>query len=419
MNRIFADIRGRVLGGPIRRYYKLKAAYSILGELSECQGLESALKVLVSNVAARMGVEIVSIMFIDNDMRRLVIKIARGLNDEIVKNAATQIGQGVSGWVGKTGQPLLIKDITKDTRFTQRSSNGKYYNNSLLSVPIKIQDRIIGVININNKVSKDIFREYDLDLLKTIADTAAIVIENIKLQEDLKRINDTSYELMSNVSHEMKTPLAIIKEAVSLMLEGHNGGINEKQKKYLELSKQHIERLNRLINEYMESAKAMQGKLLLRRSLFDITGTIRNVVDSLNMLANEKGVELKGIIPDKKVEIWGDPDKLNEVISNLVDNAIKYNKQQGSVELKLDEKDSMIAISVSDTGMGIPHEEINKIFDRFYRAESSFREGIHGTGLGLSIAKDIVSLHKGKILVESEPDKGTKFTVVLPKSLRK
>lgn len=419
VNRIVEKIRGRVLGGPIRRYYKLKTAYSMLGELLPCASLDDALKIILNRVAHSMRVEIVSIMLVDNDRKRLIIKIAKGLNEEIVKDAATAIGEGVSGWVGKTGQPLLIKDITKDQRFVLRSLNNKYYNNSLLSVPLKMQDRISGVINVNNKISKGIFREYDLDLLNTIANIAAIAIENIRLQEDLKRINETSYELVSNVSHELKTPLTIIKEAVSLMLEGHSGDITEKQKKYLELSRQNVDRLNRLINAYTESAKAVQGKLLLHRSLFDITGTLKNVMDSLDILAKEKGIVLKGAIPDKKVEIWGDPDKLNQVISNLVDNAIKYNKQQGKVELALDDKDTSVVISVTDTGIGIPHGEINKIFDRFYRAESAFKEGINGTGLGLSIVRDIVDMHKGEVLVESEPDKGTKFTVVLPKSLRK
>ncbi len=417
MNRLMENIRGRILDSPIRRFYKIRAPYSIATELLTALDLEDCLKILVSRIASYMSVEIVSIMLMDDDNRRLVVKIAKGLDNEVIRDAAHEIGEGVSGWVGKTGEPLLIKDITKDARFTGRKS-GKYYNNSLLSVPLKMRGKIIGVINVNNKTSRDIFRESDLDFLNTIADFAAIVIKIIILEGQLARSNKDSRELISNVTHDLKTPLATIKEALLLILEGISGQINEKQKKYLDISIQNLERMAHMIDEILLSDKILRDRHGIKRNLFNLTDTAKNILDSLGIIAKDKGIVLEGVIPDKKIEIWGDPDKLNEVISNLVDNAIKYNKPSGHVEVSLEEDEKSVTISVRDTGIGISKEDIGRIFDRYYRSSSTEKRGISGTGLGLSIVKDIVNMHKGNISVESEQDKGTKFTVTLPKDLR-
>ncbi len=418
MNRILENIRVRLVGGPVRRFYKLKAAYSIAMEISSSLDLEEALKIFVNRVASYMGVEIISVMFLDNEKRRLIIKVAKGLNEEIIKDSNTYLGEGVSGWVGRTGEPLLIKDITKDSRFPRRSG-GHYYNNSLLTVPLKLRGRVTGVINVNNKISKDVFRQYDLELLNTIADISVVALENARLQGEIKRASKNNYDMASNVSHELKTPLAVIKEALLLLSEGSLGEMNEKQKRFLDISNQNVKRLNRFINEYLDSARRENSKFSMNRRLFSITDTTKTIMDSLNVIARDKGIVLEGIIPDKKIEIWGDPDKLNQVISNLVDNAIKYNRPSGLVQVSLEEADDSINISVRDTGMGIPKDDLDKVFDRFYRVERVATAGISGTGLGLPIVKDIVNMHRGAISVESEINTGSKFTVALPKSLRK
>ena len=246
-----------------------------------------------------------------------------------------------------------------------------------------------------------------------------IVVRKDRLQDEIKRISKNSYDMISNVSHELKTPLTTIKEALLLLSEGSLGAVNEKQKRFLDLSTQNAERLNRLISEFLDSARQENSKSSMKRSLFNITDIAKTIIDSLNIIAREKGVVLEGVIPDKRIEIWGDPDKLNQVISNLVDNAIKYNRPAGLVQVSLEEAEDSVAISVRDTGMGIPKDDLSKIFGRFYRVERNDIAGISGTGLGLSIVKDIVNMHKGAISVESEINGGSKFTVALPKNLRK
>jgi len=247
----------------------------------------------------------------------------------------------------------------------------------------------------------------------------SLVTENQRLRDEIKRISQNSFDMVSNVSHELKAPLATIKEALFLLSDGSFGAVSEKQKKFLDISTQNVERLNRLINEFLDSAKLENHKSSMRRILFSITGAARIIIDSLDMIAKDKGIVIEGVIPDKKIEIWGDPDKLNQVMSNLVENAIKYNRPSGKVRVSLEESDDSVVISIRDTGVGIPKDSLDKVFDRFYRVERSDTAGIPGTGLGLSIVKDIVNMHKGAISVESEINGGSKFTVALPKTLRK
>lgn len=427
MNRVLKKIKARFSGGanivfpsrgPIKRFNKLKAAYSIAMEISSFSDLDQALKVFVGRIAYYMSVEIVSVMFLDKEKHNLIIKIAKGLDEEIIKSSNISLGEGVSGWVGKTGEPLLVKDIMEDTRFIRRNT-GRYYNNSLLSVPLKLHGRVLGVINVNNKISRDIFRQKDLEILKTISDISVIALENIRLRDESVRANKNNYEMIADLSHELKSPLAIIKEAILLLSEGLLGAISEKQKRLLDISAQNVERLNRLANKFLDSAKSENSNPSMNRTLFNIADTAKTILDSLNIIAGAKGIMLEGAIPDKKIEIWGDPDKLNQVISNLVENAIKYNRPAGLIKVSLEDRDDSVAISVKDTGMGIPKDDLDKVFDRFYRVVRKDASEVSGTGLGLSVVKDIVDMHKGAISVESEINGGSKFTVALPKSLRK
>jgi signal transduction histidine kinase len=401
----------------IGRFYRFRAAYSISTDLLDAIDLKDCLRIFVNRVASYMSVEIVSVMFMDEKKRQLVVKMAKGLGEDAVREPASGIDRSIAGWVARTGLPLLVKNLDNDIRFNTRSG-GNYYNNSLLSVPLKMRNRVIGVVNVNNKMSKDIFRQHDLQMLKTISDLAAVVIEALRLQDELEKNDKEYHELISNVTHDLKTPLATIKEAMLLMLEGVGGALTEKQHKYVEISSQNVDRMTRMIEDIIASDKALRERHSIKRSLFDVACAARSILSSLDILAKKKNILLKGAIPDKEIKIWGDPDKMNEVITNLVENAIKYNKPSGRVEVALEDGERSVTLSVIDTGLGIPKDDIGMIFDRYYRLKRDASADVPGTGLGLSIVKDIVKMHKGDISVESEPDKGTRFTVTLPKDLR-
>lgn len=399
-----------------KELFKFGIAYNIAKEISGELDLEKSLNLLVDRIAEAMSVEIVSLMLIGRNKGELLIKFAKGLDKEVVKNAKVKLGEGVSGWVAQTGQSLLIKDISKDSRFSKR--NGKYNTDSLLSAPLKIKDNVIGVINVNNKVSRKIFDEEDLDTLSRVADLAALAVANARFKEDAEELDALRSNFIANVSHELRTPLAALKEAVCIILDGITGKINDKQKKLLSLASQNINRLNRLIDDLLDLSKVEAGTKEMRRALFDIAKTAETAVATLGPLAKKRGIEIKSSAPKRKIEIWGDEDKLYEVVSNFIDNAIKYNKPKGKVEVKVEDSGNDVRVRVSDTGIGIPDTDLDKIFDRFRRVKTPSGDRIKGTGLGLAIVKDIVEMHGGRIEVDSKVNKGTTFTTMLPKNLR-
>ena len=395
--------------------FELTAAYNIGREASYAADLQNCLKVLVDGIADLMSVEIVSVMLMDRYEEGLVLEFARGLGNEITKEKV-RLGQGVAGWIAQTGKALLIKDIKRDSRFSRRG--GKYYTDSLLSVPLKINKKVIGVINVNNKVTKDIFEEDDMDVLNKVAGLAAAAIESARLQEEAMARDETRLEFISNVSHELRTPLSCINEGVSLVLDGVTGRINSKQKKFLAAAKNNIERLKRLVNELLELARVESRITRMRRSLFDVVGLIEGVVASMGPLLKDKKISLKKTLPDKEIYIWADPDKLSQVLTNLIDNAMKYNRPKGTVEVSMDELAKAVNINILDTGIGISEEDIKKIFDRFYRVETPTKGKASGAGIGLSIINEIIKKHRGKISVDSLVGRGSRFTVTLPKDLR-
>lgn len=162
---------------------ELPVMHEINRDIASLLKMDEILEIIINRATSMLESEVGSILLLDGSQKELVIKAARGLSDEIVRNARIPIGEGVSGWVAQTGLPLLITDISKNGRFAQK--DGKYYTNSLISVPLEIGGKVIGVININNKKTKEAFAKDDLELLKTLAAQASVAVEIAELFDDL------------------------------------------------------------------------------------------------------------------------------------------------------------------------------------------------------------------------------------------
>jgi signal transduction histidine kinase len=205
-----------------------------------------------------------------------------------------------------------------------------------------------------------------------------------------------------------------MKEGVNLLLDKVTGQINQEQEKILGIARGNIERLTRIINDLLDISKIEAGRIELKKDIIDIGDLIGQVVFSFGPKAKEKGLELRMNIPREKVEIYADKDKITQVLTNLIGNALKFS-EKGYAEVSLRELEDKLECAVSDTGLGISSEDIPKVFDKFSQFGRSPGSGEKGTGLGLSIAKGIVEMHKGNIWFESELGKGSKFIFTLPK----
>ncbi|MGB9750328.1 MAG: ATP-binding protein [Caldisericia bacterium] len=303
-----------------------------------------------------------------------------------------------------------------------------------------------GLITLNNKIFEDIIKEFDIknkyywEVIKNI-EVIEFIKNVLKTKETLKKeifINNKNYlikgfflltinefvftffdtslikkveevkrDFVRDASHELKTPLTAIKGFVETLEEeiGKN--------KYIEIIKRNIERMINIINDLLTLSKIEDKDIKLEISEFDFLEMINNVIKIFSGKIKEKNLKVKIEIDNYDTKMKGDFYKLEQVFINLIDNAIKYT-EEGEIKINYFVKNSSVIIEIIDTGIGIPEEHIDRIFERFYVVNKSRSRKLGGTGLGLSIVKHIVLLHGGKIEVKSEVGKGSKFTITLP-----
>jgi len=229
-----------------------------------------------------------------------------------------------------------------------------------------------------------------------------------------KRVEGMKDEFVSAVSHELRTPLAIIEGSISLVLDGIIGDLNKKQNKMLGNAKESIHRLMRIINELLDISKIEAGKVIVNRESFNLVDLVKQAGAFFTPKINEKGLDLKIKTSSKDIQIYADQDKIMQVFTNLIGNAIKFT-DGGEIVITIENDQNAVVCSVSDTGVGIPKENIETVFEKFKQVGRSMGEGEKGTGLGLSIAKGYVVMHGGKIWVESESGRGATFSFQIPK----
>ena len=238
-----------------------------------------------------------------------------------------------------------------------------------------------------------------------------MTIRNITAEKEVDRMKT---EFISTVSHELRTPLSITKEGISLVLDKIPGKINKKQDKILTIAKDNIDRLARIINDLLDISKIEAGRVEIKKGQVNMSNLIEQVASSFENKIKKKGLELKVNFPKKGVYVYVESDKIVQVFTNLLGNALKFT-EKGCIEISAKELEDEIEFVVSDTGIGISKDDLPKAFSKFQQFGRIDSAGEKGTGLGLSIVKGIVEMHHGKIRVESTPGRGSKFIFTLPK----
>ncbi len=251
-----------------------------------------------------------------------------------------------------------------------------------------------------------------------IFDEEGKIVGAVHIAKDIterKKVEKLKDEFISTVSHELRTPLSIIKEGVSLIADEIPGKVNQKQKNILKMGSENIDRLARIINNLLDISKIEAGKLKLEKSLVDIRQMVRTICEEWKIESKKKEQDLDCSVPDIPVNISVDPDKITQVLDNLVSNAIKYTSEKGRIKIELIDSKNDVEISISDTGQGISKNDLPKVFTKFQQFGRVAGPGAKGTGLGLAITKNLVEEHGGTIKVKSKLGKGSKFIFTLPK----
>jgi PAS domain S-box-containing protein len=237
------------------------------------------------------------------------------------------------------------------------------------------------------------------------------LLENIT---KLKEIDQMKSDFVSTVSHEFRTPLTSMNMGLSLLLEENLGKINEEQKELLEAVYEDCERLNELVNDLLDLSRIESGKIKMEFEKTSIKNIVEATIKPFRPQAEEKGISLLNRVEDDEVLAWADSNKISWVISNLIGNALRYTESGGKIRVGAEMAGRYVNVFVEDTGVGIPREYQEKIFDKFFRARNK-EDDTSGTGLGLAIAREIIEAHNGRIWVESEEGKGARFIFTLPR----
>ena len=306
--------------------------------------------------------------------------------------------------------------------------------------PLNIKDKTIGLIVLGAKESGDMYNEEDLKVLEVVGAQAAISLENallyketknfnIKLEKEveiatrdlrrantqLKKLDAAKSEFISIASHQLRTPLTVIKGYISMMLEGNFGTLTKPEEESLDKVFQSNERLIQLVENLLNISRIESGRLQFDFKEVDLNAMVESVVEELSGNAKKKNLILQYKKPEKPLpKIKMDEEKIRQVVMNLIDNAIKYTKQ-GSVTVKLEQADKKVKFCVADSGMGIRSGDMVNLFKKFSRGTGTSLIHTEGTGLGLYVAHMMIESHKGKIWAESDGEgKGSKFCFELP-----
>jgi signal transduction histidine kinase len=249
----------------------------------------------------------------------------------------------------------------------------------------------------------------------SVAVTLAIGNIIIKNFESVAKTNKMKSEFVSIASHQLKTPLSQIKWELELLNSKHKKGLSEKQLEIMNYISRANDAMIRLSNDLLDVARIEQGRFVLDKDKINIVEIAKESIRNNEMMAKANNVEINLIAPEKITEILGDKRRLRVAIDNLISNAIRYIKSKGLVEVEIKEDPETISIYVKDNGVGIPEEQQNKIFQKFFRSSNAVKYQTEGTGLGLYITKNIVDSSGGKMWFKSIENFGSEFCIILPK----
>ena len=315
---------------------------------------------------------------------------------------------------------------------------------AVILVPLKVKDRIIGALTVDR--THEQMTQDDLDIMTTLANQVAIALDNAVAYHQIEELNiglearvrdrtaaleNANQELgvantelqqrdqlkssfVSIVSHELRTPMTSIKGYVDNMLDGLTGTIPDRQRHYLNRIRHISERLTRTIDQLLDLSRIEAGQLEIQLETVPVQELVNEVVDNLKSVAQERTVVITLDADPAVPPMRADRDKINRVLTNLVQNAIKFTPKGGSIRIAPSARpDGFVEISVIDTGCGIPEQELDRVFVKFFRGQWAPPQ-VRGAGLGLAISKDLVELHGGQIWVESGQGQGSRFSFTIP-----
>jgi signal transduction histidine kinase len=388
--------------------------------LSSTLDVEELLKLINKLATELVRCTGTSIILQDHQTGELVFRAASGPKSAVLQNVRVPIEGSIAGRVFTSRQPLIVHDTCSESgtrHYDQIDRDIAFDTQSILAVPMMFKERAIGVLEAVNKLNHAPFDQHDTQILTTLAAQAAIAIENARLVSELQSANAQLAKLdrlksdfIAIASHELRTPLSLILGYASFLREGAEGATSEKLDVVLEASTQ----LKGLIDAMINLSHLDAGSATLTLAACDLRQLVVETVAAQREFAVTKSLEIRHDLPPTAVKVQADLDKIGVVLNNLLNNAIKFTPRGGRIRVAVRPLSGVVSVAVTDTGIGIPPADLERIFDRFYQVESPSIRDQGGMGLGLCIARGMIELHRGRIWAESVEGRGSRFTFTLP-----
>lgn len=372
-------------------------------------------RILINAIAELLGVIVdheeaeEEVMRVAGDLRRIIETVnapiigvdTKGLVNEWNQKAVDITGYSREEVLGRNFVEDFVGDDYKASLEEVSAKALKGEETANFEFPLKTKDGQLVIILFNATTRRD---------------ASGNIIGVFGIGQDIserKKIEQMKSDFVALASHELRTPLTSIAGYVELILDGDVGEISKEQREFLEIVSQNTQRLETLINDVLDIEKIESGRVKMRQEKVNLNEIVEDCINTFKVMAESKGLKLQKEIKADRIEVWGDSDRLSQVFSNLLSDAIKYTKE-GRVKVTVHTKGKFASVAIEDSGVGMSEQDLSRIFTRFFRSDNSYVRKTTGTGLGLSIAKATIEKHNGDIRVESKLGVGTKFEVILP-----
>ncbi len=387
--------------------------------LDEDMMLERAVELIKD----RFGFYHVQILLVDDEQKYVTLYKSTGQAGKqlLATNYRVAIGsQSIIGQATARRKSLVIREANPiDFEASQPQHLFLPQSQAELAIPLLVRNELIGVLDVHSSIPND-FTDEDITTLEILGAQLAIAIQNARTfreqqetAERLREMDKLKTQFLANMSHELRTPLNSIIGFSRVILKGIDGPLTELQKTDLTSIHHSGQHLLSLINNILDLSKIEAGKMELNFEEIEIEPIIKGVMSTALALVKDKPVELRQEVDDDLPVVWADPTRIRQIVLNLVSNACKFT-DEGHVTLRATADPKYLTLSVSDTGVGIPKNQIDSIFEEFTQVDASTTRKVGGTGLGLPISRYFVEMHQGKIWVESAPGKGSTFHFTIP-----
>jgi signal transduction histidine kinase len=393
---------------------RLSSLYLMVETIGSERNLEKVLAIVTRELAAVMDVRAISVKLLSEDGLRLNYAAAYGLPEELITQKVVEVDKSPLNRRIIQGEPYTTGRFTQREMFQFGEDLAAARFQSVLFAPLSVEDRVIGILGAYC-TRPDRFNGEEVEFFRLASGIAAIAVDNATSYQAMENLTQERSRFFLRIAHNLRAPLAAVLAMIEVLKVGHFGDLNPPQAEQISHVERRCRSMLELINELLTLANTRNKTETEGKKALAPEWLADRLHRTFEDAARDKKINLTAAVAKDLPPIWGQSDAIEQLLENLVSNALKYTLSGGRIGVVFSRAaDNMIAIEVNDNGIGIPRDAMPKLFSEFYRAPNAKEVEELGTGLGLAIVKEIVERHEGRIHVESEEGCGTIFVVRLP-----